>query len=312
MFQCFVQAPDMSNEDVTRGINQIRERVRAEAQAHEVLKESPVLAEELESNQIKGIYLRCKYNIEEAVLMYLDYIQWRRRNKLSEITSKDCEDEIKSNLAVWKGHDKENNPVCIITGRHLDIESRSGTYSSFNKFLLHTVETGCKLANESNSPDGKITLIYDRRGLEFRHISSIIARHCRPTIECLNQFYGGRINKVFILHVNWFYGFLYYWFLRPFLGWMNLNEKLFVLETKEELLKHIEADQLHLFDENTSYFSFVAAPEINAITSTNGASTADEANVTPYKAVEGVRVIPKDKIEEPENYATIATTINKL
>ena len=300
----------MSNEDITRGTNQIKERVRSEAQTHEVLKESPVLEEELEINQIKGIYLRCKYNIEEAVQMYLNYIQWRRHNKVSEITSKDCEDEINSNLAVWKGQDKENNPICIITGRHLDIESRSGTNSSFNKFLLYSAETGCKIANESNASDGKITLIYDRRGLEFRNISSIMARFCRPTIECLNQFYGGRIHKVYILHVNWFYSFLYYWFLRPFLGWMNLNDKLFVLETKEELLKHIEADQLHLFDENTSYFSFVTASEKSDIASINEASTADEVNVTPYKAVEGIRVIPKDKIEEPENYATIETTRN--
>jgi len=318
MFQCFVQAPDMSNEDIIRGTNQIKERVQSEALSHEALKDIPLLEEELEINQIKGIYLRCKYDIEESVQMYLNFIQWRRHHNLSAITSKDCDDEVNSNLAVWKGHDKENHPICIITGRHLDIQSRLGNNTSFNKFLLYTTEVGCKIANEKSDSDGKITIIYDRRGLEFKHISSITARFCRPTIECLNQFYGGRIHKVYILHVNWFYSFLYYWILRPFLGWMNLDDKLLVLETEEELLKHIDADQLHLFDEKSSYFTFVSltGTENSDIVINEVAKAGDETEVTPYKAVEGTRIAqtPKEKLrfEEPEKYATIETTRDEL
>jgi len=226
---------------------------------------------------------------------------------VSAITSNDCADEINSNLAVWKGHDKESNPICVITGRHLDIQSRSGSNSSFNKFLLYTAETGCKLANEASSSSGKITIIYDRRGVEFKNISSIMARYCRPTVECLNQFYGGRIHKVYILLVNWFYSFLYYWFLRPFLGWMNLIDKLLVLDTKEELLKHIEADQLHLFDENTSYYTFVSVPEGDIINN-DGTSTVNEDNTTPYKAVQVVRADPRERIDGSETYTTMAPT----
>ena len=86
MFQCFVQAPDMSNEDIIRGTNQIKERVQSEALSHEALKDIPLLEEELEINQIKGIYLRCKYDIEESVQMYLNFIQWRRYSLTHSLT----------------------------------------------------------------------------------------------------------------------------------------------------------------------------------------------------------------------------------
>ena len=56
MFQCFVQAPDMSNEEIIRGTNLVKERIRRESLTHEVFQESPILEEELENNQVKGIY----------------------------------------------------------------------------------------------------------------------------------------------------------------------------------------------------------------------------------------------------------------
>jgi len=91
-----------------------------------------------------------------------------------------------------------------------------------------------------------------------------------------------------------------------------------VLETEEELLKHIDADQLHLFDEKSSYFTFVSltGTENSDIVINEVAKAGDETEVTPYKAVEGTRIAqtPKEKLrfEEPEKYATIETTRDEL
>jgi hypothetical protein len=207
----------------------------------------PVILSNFEKNEntIKKILSNNNYNIDNALSLYLKWIDYRISVNADNITNDDIKAEINYNLAPWKGKDKNNRPCCIITGRNLPISNiRLGNYKTFNQFLIRTVEDGCKLADENNSEE--LCIIYDRRCLEYSNIDPILNRMCKSTIDELKNFYRYRLGKIYIVHINWFYWAIFYLFLKPLFGLFDLQNKIHIVSNRDELLEYFNEEDLFL------------------------------------------------------------------
>ena len=96
------------------------------------------------------ILRRCNYNVEQSVQDWYGWITWRREQLIDEITDDIIRSDVDAKLIEWtKTHDKLGRLCCVVTGRHMNPEERrkqGGTGLSFQKYLIRSVEDGCRLA----------------------------------------------------------------------------------------------------------------------------------------------------------------------
>ena len=100
------------------------------------------------------ILRRCNYNMEQAVHEWKEWVIWRHEQRIDEITDDVIRCDVDGELIKWQGHDKKGRLCCVVTGRHMNPDgrrSKGGTGLSFQKYLIRTVEDGCRLAMEQSS-----------------------------------------------------------------------------------------------------------------------------------------------------------------
>ena len=201
-------------------------------------KSIPMLERILKSNN---------YDLEISYSKWLEWVTFRHTYKCDSITEDDIKNEMDLGLAKWRGKDKQGRPCLVITGRLLNADDQPNykvTAKSFRKFLIKTVEDGVKLANQENMD--QICVIYDRRGLEFRHIDPNLFRACSDLIEKLKQFYGDRVGLIYVLYTNWLFWTMYHVLIKPMLMILRSAHKIFVADTVDDLLEYFDDDKLLL------------------------------------------------------------------
>lgn len=184
----------------------------------------------------------------KALKSYLEWLRWRRKVGADAITDEDIQHEVKDGLAAWRGQDKDGRLALVVTGRCLNPAERLGSVRSFQKFIIKTVEDGLKQADERDVEE--VCIIYDRRGLEFRHLDSSLHRMSQPTISILQQWYRNRMGRIYIVSLNWVFHAVFMYILLPILGLMSLDKKIIVVEDSKELLEYFHEDQLFLLSYN--------------------------------------------------------------
>ena len=79
-----------------------------------------------------------KYDIEQAMRVWTEWVTCRHEMKIDDISDEDIQDEVQSNIATWRGCDKDGRPCLVVTGRYFDPRERKGTAQSFQKVLQFT------------------------------------------------------------------------------------------------------------------------------------------------------------------------------
>ena len=74
-----------------------------------------------------------KFNVEQAMVMWSEWVKWRHDMKIDTISDEDIIDEVSSGIAQWRGFDKVGRPCLVISGRYFDPRERKGTVKTFEK-----------------------------------------------------------------------------------------------------------------------------------------------------------------------------------
>jgi hypothetical protein len=131
----------------------------------------------------------------------------------------------------------------------MDPTHRRGNGASFKKFVIRMVEQGCQLADEAGQET--ISIIYDRRGLDYKHIDPVLHNTMRTTFDQLRTFYGTRLGVLYILHANWFFWSFFMVILKPSLNLLSsYSHKIQLVQDVRGLLPYFDEDQIFLIDEN--------------------------------------------------------------
>jgi hypothetical protein len=62
---------------------------------------------EKEKRNLLRILRRSEHEIEKALLLWIEWVEWRHNLKIDEITEEDIKNEKFAKLAYWKGKDKQ-------------------------------------------------------------------------------------------------------------------------------------------------------------------------------------------------------------
>ena len=124
-------------------------------QQHEAADIAPpgVTSFERHPHHLLRILRRCNYNVEQSVLQWCAWVRWRQEQRIDEITDEVIRCDLEANLIKWQGQDKKGRLCCVVTGRHMDPDGRrnkGGTGLSFQKYLIRSVEDGCRRAMEQS------------------------------------------------------------------------------------------------------------------------------------------------------------------
>mmetsp|Transcript_8553 Transcript_8553/g.12767 ORF Transcript_8553/g.12767 Transcript_8553/m.12767 type:complete len:307 (+) Transcript_8553:31-951(+) len=203
---------------------------------------SPPLTEDEQSiGTLTRFRKRYPRDTEAAYKEWSEWVQWRRDLQVDEITEQSISEEISSKQAFWHGKDKKNQPCLLVTGRLHDTGATLGSGKSFQKFMIYTVEQGCKISNESEVE--KVCVLYDRRGLEYEHIDIFLYQNCRNIIYDLQRWYADKLGTIYILHMNSLFWMLYQFILRPIFG-LLLGDKIVVVSNASDILEYFDEDEL--------------------------------------------------------------------
>lgn len=139
--------------------------------------------------------------------------------------------------------------IYVYFSRMMDPTHRRGNGASFKKFVIRMAEKGCQLADEAGQET--ISIIYDRRGLDYKHIDPVLHNTTRTTFDQLRTFYGTRLGVLYILHANFFFWTFFTLFLKPFLNLLSSHShKIQLVNDVRGLLPYFDEDQMFLIDEN--------------------------------------------------------------
>ena len=122
----------------------------------EISRQTPpwnITSFERHPHQLLCLLRRCNYNMEQSMLDWCAWVSWRREQRIDEITDELIRCDQEANLIKWHGHDKKGRLCCVVTGRHMNPEGRrrnGGTGQSFQKFLIRSVEDGCRKGMENS------------------------------------------------------------------------------------------------------------------------------------------------------------------
>jgi hypothetical protein len=237
---------DPDPQSIQQQVNVMRERIDSE----DLYSELNATDYEKQENHLKRFLTKHFMDLEVALTQWHGWVKWRHDVNIDDINEEEIKNEREEGVVTWRGRNKEGMLCCVITGRMLDPINRKGTPRSFKKFILKTVEEGLRQADESS--ETKVCIIYDRRGLEFKHIDPNLYQFCRKDFEVLRDYYGDRIGAIYVLYTNVFFWIMYHLILRPLSAiWTNM-EKLIVVDKAEDLLEYFESDQLYLLSPDVS------------------------------------------------------------
>lgn len=94
--------------------------------------------EECDLLHLKYFLRISKLDIEQALRVWTEWVTWRHDMKIDDIKCEDIEDEVQSNIATWRGCDRDGRPCLVVTGRYFDPRERKGTAQSFQKVCCFT------------------------------------------------------------------------------------------------------------------------------------------------------------------------------
>ena len=95
---------------------------------------------------------------------------------------------------------------------------------------------------------GQICILYDRRGIEDKHIDAQLYAVCNSLFADMQYYYGDRLGMLYVLHVNWVFWMLYQYVVRPFLD-ITSKSMIKVFNSREELVgEHFALEEVHLLD----------------------------------------------------------------
>lgn len=273
-------APDNLEQERSRAFNDMVARINGEE------KYIRVGATDYEKSDatLQRILKKFLYDLETSLHHWDEWVRWRQENKVDSITTDQIKHEISEGILAWRGHNKQNMPCLVVTGRLLDPINRAGTPLSFKNYILKTVEDqmvehmikqadGGNEASSSPAPpssssirseDGneessekiascpdKVCVIYDRRDLTFENIDPNLYQFCKKTILQMRDFYNDRLGVVYVVHSNFLFWSIFMVFVRPLLFITSQNSRFILVEKPEELLQHFDEDQLLLSSVNT-------------------------------------------------------------
>eukprot|EP01031_Cornospumella_fuschlensis_P033008 gene33008-39926_t len=199
---------------------------------------------------LRRLLKKHSHDLEAALSEWHRWAQWRREHDVEGLLlrDEDVQHELREHVFRWAGRNKQHMLCCVITARQFDAQGRQGTYSSYKKFLVRSVEEGLRRADASDDPSlsEQVCVIYDRRGLGYAHVDPGLHQSCRKLVEELRDFYGQRLGALYVLHCDWSFRLLYNAFIWPLLALLAKDQHFVVLQEPHELLAHFDSDQLLL------------------------------------------------------------------
>ena len=262
---CVVRSPfaDPPISELTL-VKEMLERIAALDARRTADGTAPSVEVERHPKQLGYLLKRMNHHLEGAMAEWQEWVDFRRKSKADSITAETVQELINARLAEWKGADKEGRPCLIITGRKMTKEvPRSPTL--FRQFIIYLAEEGLKkaleqqqqeqpLVSETNidrssagtaaTNDGRVVIIYDRRGLLFEHIDINLHRDCQAVLHEIRRFYSDRVHCFHIVYMTWGHWVAYYLLLKPLLGLSGSANKFLATETEDGLLPYFPPEQL--------------------------------------------------------------------
>jgi hypothetical protein len=89
---------------------------------------------------LKAILVHQNNDLSSAFKFWKEWMNWRELNAI-DITEEVVMAEISSQVAQWRGCDKEGRRCCVVIGRNHNPSRRK--IKTFKKFLIYLVEKGC-------------------------------------------------------------------------------------------------------------------------------------------------------------------------
>jgi len=201
---------------------------------------------EKKMTHVKRLLMKNQYDVEATVQQWIEWVKWRHEIMVDAIEEDEIKAEKEEAVFVWRGQNKEKMKCCVITGRALDPLGRKGTNRSFKRHFIKTVEDGLKAVDDDEQD--KVCFIYDRRGLEFKHIDPNLFNFCKKVGEEMRDWYSDRVGVIYVVHMNFFFWILFSILVQPALTLFspNFSKKFVMVETPEELLKYFDEEDLLL------------------------------------------------------------------
>lgn len=173
-------------------------------------------------------------DLERSLSEWHRWVQWRRDQDVNRLLSADEEmrHEMHEKIFRWAGQNKQRMLCCVVTARQLDAQGRQGSYSSYKKYLVRTVEEGLRRidACQDQSLSEQVCIIYDRRGLDYNNVDPGLHQSCRRLVEELRDFHGDRLGALYVLHCDWPFRLLYTTIIWPLLALWAKDQQFVVLQ----------------------------------------------------------------------------------
>ena len=127
--------PDLVQEN-----NRIFNDMIARVDCEEVNKRLGATEYERDPKSLKRILTKLSYDLEASLIHWREWVQFRHENNVDSITNDQIKHELAEGILSWRGHNKENMPCIVVTGRFLDPVNRFGTPLSFKRYIIKTIE----------------------------------------------------------------------------------------------------------------------------------------------------------------------------
>lgn len=208
----------LSWESFSRHLEEFRALTLLEMEDHDLYHHPGVL---------RQILVDMANHVPSAIRQWREWVAWREQFAV-DCTEEAVHQEISSEVACWRGRDKQGRRCLVVIGRNHSPTRRK--IKSFKKFLVYIVEKGCLFDGmlDSSDKEHEVCVLYDRRGLTNSHTDPDLVQICQETIGILRRFYGKRLGVVYILHVNFVFWLLYL-ILRPVLFILNMHTKFIIV-----------------------------------------------------------------------------------
>lgn len=184
-------------------------------------------------------FLRAReMDIDAAFEMWIKWKEWRHQFQVDSITEESVMPLIQTGKAFWHGHDKHGRPVLIIRIRYHIAGAHE--LQDIIRHSVYLIEQGIKLADSTGS--GQVSVIYDRGQLSDRNKDPELIETSKKLMGLMQDYYAERLGNLFVLHVNWFYWFMWQC-VKPLIN-KKTRSKIHVLKNGKGLLEYIDSDQL--------------------------------------------------------------------
>lgn len=186
-----------------------------------------------------------KFNFKAAQKSITDWIDWRLKEKPHKITLDEVWEEYATGKAYWWGHDKNDLPICILRPNFHDPTKRD--WEQCRRFAIWVAEEGSRLMQQCGKT--RCVVIYDASKVSVKNFDLAMFQ---VIVDIFNM-YPEILEYALVIPT---FAFWALWKIGSSLLDKRTKSKIQFVDSRDDLLKHIDSDELERVFGGSSSFDF--------------------------------------------------------